>query len=171
MKPTEALYQQDGKYYFRNEKGQINTIVVNKFNDKEIVKATKKHHSKTTFVMLIDPIYIESRGWVYGMNYIDRQGNRGGSSFAWREDEFEKIDNPRDILYSKRLYLKEQILDHKNQLKQYESELEKIEYTLSISVPEWNLMVKDCKECGKLFHGHGKGGDYNRDLCCDCNVS
>lgn len=168
MKPFQALYKQDGKYYFRNDKGQITAIPVNKFEHNEVVKGSKKHYSKKTFVMLIEPVYTETRGWVYGTQFIDRQGGGSGCSFAYEEDNFEKLDNARDILYANRYYAKATINKLKKELEQKQVELEKIEYCLSISVPEWDKIERDCHKCGKLFHTHGKGGNYNRDLCVEC---
>lgn len=169
MKPFEALYQQDSKFYFRNEKGQINTIPINKFSHNEIVKGSSKHYSKTTFVMLTEPTYTETRGWVYGIHFINRQGGGSGASFAYEENNFEKLDNTRDILYANRYYAKATINKLKKELLQKESELEKIEYCLSISVYEYDKVEKDCHKCGKLFHTHGEGGNYNRDLCIECD--
>lgn len=168
MKPFESLYRQENKYYFRNDKGQISAIPVNKFEHNEIVRTSKKHYYEATFVMLIEPTYTEERGWVYGTKFINRQGVGSGCSFAHEEDNFEKLDNARDILYANRYYAKATINKLKKELEQKQIELDKIEYCLSISVPEWDKIERDCRECGKLFHTHGKGGNYNRDLCIEC---
>jgi hypothetical protein len=166
IKDGKFLYKENGKVYFRDSKGKIRCIPENKFSNGQIVKTSDKHYSKKTFTEVINPNYVESRGWIYGEQYIDRQDSGGGISFWNNEDLYENITDPIDVLFSERLILKRKIKTLKSELSQCESSLEKIEFTFAIAVPGYNKVVKKCHTCGKLCSRDQ--ADLNRSICLDC---
>lgn len=126
------LYEDGDSYFIRNSKGEINKIEKNKFFDGQIVQTTDKHFSKHAFIMLIDPCYTVTRGWIYGNKYVNIDGGGGGSSFSWDECDFTELSAPDMILYAERFYLNEKINKLKTELKQSEDSLNKIQFALDI---------------------------------------
>lgn len=167
MKPEDFLYEKDDKLYYRDALGKIKKVPKNKFSEGEIVRTKSNHCSPNRFTRIIQPNYTEERGWIYGENYINLQGMGGGSGFYTNEDNFTKLSRPEDLLFAKRIYLKENINKLNIELKSNESELEKITYALDISIPNHNKYTDDCKKCFTMFSGFD-GGDPNRDLCKSC---
>jgi len=165
------LYEENGSYFIRNKEGQIEKVVKNRFKHNQIVKtATGKHFSHKSFTRLIDPTYIPSRGWCYGENYISRNRRGGGCGFSFEEDMYEEITNPADILYAERFNLQIQI-DYLNScLKKSTETLEKIEFALSVAVPDYTKVIDACNQCGELYT-HKNEGNVNAAICKNCRVS
>lgn len=155
---------------FLNSDGDVCKIPKNKFHHGEIVKTNENHYTKDNFVMLVEPTYNKIRGWIYGKRFINRQGSYGGYSYWAEESHFTKIDDARDILFAKRIKIKTKINDLETEIDNLKSELGKIEYGLDSTTPNWDKIERDCHGCGKLFYGHGIGGNYNNNLCCDCDL-
>lgn len=162
----EFLYERNDSYFIRNEKGEIEKIPKNKFYHGQIVKTTDKHFSQKTFTSVVEPNYTEQRGWIYGEGYLSRNDGRGGFGYWNEEDLFEEITSPGDILYAERIYLMNEIRECKNNLKNAEDKLEKIEFALSVSIPDWKNVHKKCHLCGKLYLG--SEGDVNISICNKC---
>jgi hypothetical protein len=150
----------------RNKKGKFQKVQKNKFEDGEIVSTSSKHYSYHSLSILAQPNYAENRGWVYVENYIDIQGNGGGSG-CWHEEKlYKKIDNPILKLYAKRIQLKKDIQELKLKIKEKEDSLKMIEHSLNVSSPNWDKYKKMCNRCRCLFTKN----DYNvnSDICDNC---
>lgn len=123
----------EGDHIFaRNSQGEFCKIPKNKFEDGEIVQTTTTYYSPKSFTRLVSPMFTEDRGWVYGENYIDRDGQQGGAGYFFEEVHFMPLTDGKDILLAKRL----QAIWRKNDaailLNRAESEIEKIDYCLSL---------------------------------------
>lgn len=149
----------------RNIHGQFVKAPGPRFADGEFVTTSAKHYSSHNIVMLSDPTYNKTRGWIYVQNFANLQAVGGGCSFWENEDSFEPINNPVVKLYAERIKLKKEIQKHEQLLKQKKEELTKIEYALFVSVPEWDKVKKACK-CGHLFICNSH--NVNADMCDDC---
>ncbi len=163
----EFLYEENGFYYIRSEKGTIEKIVKNRFKHNEIVKTTNTHYSEKTFTRVIDPSYVESRGWIYGESYISRNGRCGGTGFWNNEDHYTNITDPGDILYAERFMLKEELLSLKAELKNKEERYSKVQFALDLTVPNYKGVIDRCRECGEYYDENNKG-DVNIKICMDC---
>ena len=162
----EILYSNGDSLIIRNNKGKMQKIPKNKFEKGEIVMKGDKHYSKDGIVRLLDPTWTDTRGWIYGENYIDLHGSGGGCRYSTNEDCLKKIDIPAVRLYAKRINLNTEIANLEKLLKDKKIELEKVEYGLSISVDKWKDMKKVCR-CGNLFIRNSK--NINWDHCDKCN--
>lgn len=165
--PGKFLYEEKGDYYIRNKQGQIEKIETNRFRHGQIVKASDLHHSKTQFIMVVDPSYSDQyKKWVYGVNYITMNGMGGGASYSWPEENFTELTDSDAILFAERLYLNNEIRDHENRLKQAKDKLSKIEYSLSISVKNYESIRTKCEQCGTPMNINKT--NCNIDKCDTC---
>ena len=165
----ELLYEAEGNIIARNEKGQLTKIPKNKFNDGEIVTTSKRHFSEKALGILTKPTYTENRGWVYIENYIDLQGSGGGCGSWFEEELYEKIDDPILKLFAERIRLRKHMETLKCQLKNDSEQLEKIRYSLSISVDYFNEVKRACNKCSSVFIKNAK--NINSNICDDCDVT
>lgn len=119
-----------------NTKGELCEIPFPKFKHKQIVKTTKEYFSPKSFTRLLSPCYTESRGWVYGENYIDREGKTGGSGWSFDESGFLPLDDASDILLAKRIELVDRLNELKNETRSVTEELSKLRYAIDIVSPK-----------------------------------
>lgn len=162
MELNDFLYEKDGFLYYRDKMGHFKKAPKNKFKHKQFVK--RKHD----IVRLVDPSYNEQRGWYYGINYIDLQGQGGGASFSWNESDFKEITNPIEILMVSKIEMNEKIKKLDVELEVMQNNLSKIIYSLDISFPKHNHVKHICKSCESFFIGFEDGGNPNMDLCKNC---
>jgi len=165
----DILYSEGNNVYARNAKGQITKLPKNKFEEGEYVVTSTKHHSPNDFTRLVHPSYALMRGWVYGQEYVSLQGRCGGSSFAWDEDEFEKITDPIVRLYAERLRLNDVISKCESTIADSKKRLGNIEYSLSISIPDWDKIERVCSACGGVFTRNSI--NINLSYCDKCNAN
>ncbi len=100
-------------------------------------KFTKGKKRDTEIVQIADRSYTENRKWVYGINYrkIDKETSEitgGGSSYWWDESDFEKMDDPLLLLIIKKHQLDSKKRKHQHELKQIDSQLDMIRYSLNV---------------------------------------
>lgn len=122
----------------RNGKGEFCNIPFPRFANKQIVKTTSDYFSPKSFTRLIDPTYTENRGWIYGENYIDREGMQGGCGYSFEEKWFTELEDVRDILIARRLSIKEEMSWLNSRLKTLSDELSKAEYAIQLTSPPPN---------------------------------
>ena len=162
----KLLYETKDHVIARDGKGRLTKITKNKFNDGEVVQLSENHYSGRGITIVKTPTYTKERGWIYGENFIDLQGGGGGSCFWNNEELFKKIDNSILKLYAERIRLKRTIEEHKRQLKIDSEQLEKIEYSLSISVDDFDKVEKVCRICEAIFIRNTT--NINSNHCDNC---
>lgn len=160
------LYEEDGSYFRRNEKGQIEKIPINRFHHGQIVKTAQGHYSPKEFVRLIDPTWVDGKGWWYGENFIDMQGSGGGVCYSNPEELFTELLAPDAILFAERVYLKEMISLLGQQLKVATESLGKIEFALKIAVPDFESKRTKCIDCAIPITRNSS--NCNIDKCDNC---
>lgn len=131
-KDGEIIKIEDDHIFARNSQGEFCKIPKNKFPEGEIVQTTPTYYSPKSFTRLITPTYTENRGWVYGENYIDREGRQGGCGYSFEEEHFLPLSDGKDILLAKRLQAIWRKQDAEILFKRAESEIEKIDYCLAL---------------------------------------
>lgn len=117
----------------KNAKGEYCTIPLPKFRHKQFVKTTDTYFSPKSFTRLVSPCYTETRGWVYGENYVDRTGMFGGTGWSFDEDGFLPLTDARDILIAKRIEIKEELSELTHKTKLLNDELAKVEYAIQLT--------------------------------------
>lgn len=145
------LYEENESYFIRGEDGRIKKIPKNKFRHGQFVSTIPTYFSPKDFTRLVNPSYIEGKGWFYGENYVDRQGNGGGCGYSFKEESFVEITDPTDILLAERINLRKESEEIESRLKEITQSLVKINYALSISVPKYEKVVARCPKCRKYF--------------------
>ena len=88
-------------------------------------------------------------------------------SLAYIAENYKKIDDPVFLMIAKRIELKESIIEAKSKLKAFESDLNKLEFTMDLVLKNYQDATHSCKKCGNLFKNFD-GGDPNKDLCLKC---
>lgn len=162
----EKLYKKDGFVYFRKDNGRFLKVKKNRFEHGEIVSTSDKHYSKEGITVVLEPKYTEKRGWVYREQYIDLQGSGGGTGWWNNEDLYTKISSPIVKIFAKRINLKREINALENELKNRKIDLEKIDFSLSESVVDFDKVERVCNKCGALFIRNST--NVNSELCDDC---
>jgi hypothetical protein len=132
----EILSWQEDHILARNSKGEYCKIPHPKFHDRQFVKTRDGFYSPADFTRVLHPTYTETRGWVYGQQYINRDGIGGGSGWSWDEADFLPLKDPRDILIARRISILEDSRDLELHLKRNQAELEKIHYALELTQPK-----------------------------------
>lgn len=140
----EDQFKEDFKLFKREisdiEKCINNDLPSAKFEVGEFVydcKYTKGEKLDTNIVEINSRSFTETRGWVYGINYIkiDKETSEitgGGSSYWWDESDFEKMDDPLLLLIIKKHQLDSKKQKHQHELKQIDSQLDMIRYSLNV---------------------------------------
>lgn len=131
-KDGEIIKVESDHIFARNSQGEFCKIPKNKFSNGEIVQTTAAYYSPKSFTRLVSPTYTENRGWVYGENYIDREGGQGGCGYFFEEEHFLPLTDGKDILLAKRLQTLWRKKDLQIELNRAESDLEKINYCLGL---------------------------------------
>lgn len=99
-----------------------------KFYDGQIVECSDRHFSKAKYwTRLLLPRFVEKRGWVYAENYIDEDGEGGGTGFYFEESLFQEITDPIKRLKARALELKIKRIGLQAQLQEVESEQNSIQ--------------------------------------------
>lgn len=116
-----------------NDDNSLEEISANKFSDGEFVITSKKHFSEPgRFTSVADPTYTKKLGWRYGEIYASRNGVKGGSCWWQYENYFEKLSDPMDILYARKITLENSIEYKKERLLELETELETVTKALAL---------------------------------------
>jgi len=129
----EILQLKEGVLIAKNTKGEMCEIPLPKFRHRQIVQTAPDYFSPKSFTRLLDPTYVEERGWVYGENYIDRHGHGGGCGYSFDEKSFLPLEDARDILIAKRIELNEKLATLRHETKLAEAELAKVEYGIELT--------------------------------------
>jgi len=126
------LYETKDKIILRHkENGQMKAVAKPRFAHEQFVKTTPKHYSQKSFTQVIEPTWNDTRGWIYGEHYVNRNGEGGGSGWYQNENQFEELTDAKDILIAEKLTRERKLSLVKTQVKQLEIELTKIDFSLS----------------------------------------
>ena len=129
---TDILYtNKNGTVCIRNKEGKFLSVPSPPFRDEQIVKTAPKHYSQKSFTMVLEPTWSETRGWIYGEQYINRRNlNSGGTGWWSNADLYEPLDNPTDILLAEIRQLEERRKDQEHSIKQINIKLSHLNYAL-----------------------------------------
>lgn len=129
---SEHLFKlKSGNICIRDDKGKFRSVSSPPFQHEQIVKTSPKHYSQSSFTMVLEPTWTETRGWVYGERYISRNNlNSGGSGFWNNADFYELLDNPTDILLAEEYQLKKRKQEQERSIKQINMKLSHITFAL-----------------------------------------
>ena len=129
---TQIFFRSDTTCCVRLKNGRFKKVALPKFYHRQFVRTSPKHYSQKSFTMVLQPTWTETRRWVYGERYIDRQGIGGGTGFWSNEDLYEPLSNPIDILIAKKLSMQDEKKEHELKIKTINKEIEHIDYALKL---------------------------------------
>jgi hypothetical protein len=133
---TTILYSgKNGNVCIRNKHGRIESVPAPPFRHEQIVRTSSKHYSQKSFTMVLQPTWNETRGWIYGERYISPDGTEGGTGWWNNAELYEYLTDSHNILLAERLQLERKKKRMLSEIKQIETQLNHLNYSLSL-LPE-----------------------------------
>lgn len=128
-----VYHKNESDWILRLANGRFKKVPAPKFFHGQVVTTTPKHFSQSRMIILIEPSWTKTQGWVYGNEYCGVRVGKikagGGYSFSWEEEDFCPIDDYETRLMEQIFYKERELAKLASRKKQIEGELTKLQFT------------------------------------------